>query len=85
MLVTAANIPVASFSNVRDVSTKLVKHLGMEVVLRISRHFEVLKPTERGDQITAVEAVAISFSAAGSAGAVCCWVELGGVDVISFL
>ena len=54
-----------SFGNVGDVSTIPVKHLGMEVAFPVSRHFEILKPTRRGDQITAVEAVAIAFAAAG--------------------
>src|SRR2546428_10871794 len=50
-----------SFRNVGFVAAIPVKHLSMEVAFPVSGHLEILKPTGRGDQITAVEAVAISF------------------------
>src|SRR5438105_11852553 len=44
------------------IATVAFKNLGVEVAFPVSWHFDILKPTGRGDQITAVEAVAIAFA-----------------------
>src|SRR6266851_6894095 len=51
-----------SFSDMRFIATVALKGLGMELTFTISGDLDLLEPTRRCGQITAVGAVAIAFT-----------------------
>jgi hypothetical protein len=62
VLVPATNIGVEPLGHVGFIAAIALEDLGVELALPISRHLQVLDPTRGGDQVAAVEAVAISFA-----------------------